>query len=1652
MSTEKRNKVTAQLNDVNADLKRINTYKAAAKKSGRLPNLETSYTISVASPQEKRDILEKLNALDVVKYAEPVLYVSTQALPNDRYADPEQNNEWTTGTLSSSYADLWGLDVMNMKAVWDTDGAVTGNTITVAVIDTGIDAFHEDIQDNLWRNESDYVGYDFVNDDNYPVDGHGHGTHVAGTIAAQINNDLGITGVAPGVKIMSLKALSDSGGGTDYTIARAIEYAADNGADIINMSLGGYGYSSVMEEAVQYATALGAIVVAAAGNSADDANNYSPAMFDDVVTVGNIKPDLTRNPYSNYGSGIEVVAPGTDIISLRASGTTIGTPLNDNYTVADGTSMAAPHVAGALALLKQHYPEKTPYEVQQILYQSAKDLGEAGKDDDFGYGLIDAYAALNTPSLAFGSISSPTTNSYIKDSVVEIRGSAYSGTFTSYTVAYKKTSGSAWTTLITSSTEVHDGILGNWNTDSLDTGSYQLKLSITTDTDTHAFVSGPYVIEKRLHSDYPISVGGGDELRSHPVLHTTDSDVLLLALNTDNLYALNVSDETPEETFTGVNNASKYFSSFLNRAVTLGDIDHDGDKETVIGGAGTITIIESDGSLTEHDITETLGGNFLINKVILSDIDQDTKMEIIFNASGLGIVVMQENEGELNLYSPYWPASGSFSDPLVADMDEDGEQEILALSQDGTLLILDHYANRKAAISLGLSDSDVLQDELFVGDIDADGDMEVGAVIINYGDENAIEYHLYHHDGTVVSGWPFRYLDYFYTYREAPVIADITGDGRAELIAAQSNWYGTYVFYIGADGSLINGRSTPHLISTDTTIHSTVLVADVNNDAINDVILGVNGEESRIVMLNANGDEAAQDIVLHDVTNPYYSPVTLVLGDIEGNSKLDIMALVSNNQDSTSSIYRFELDAPLQSNLQQYLSYRGSEQLTGLAAAPLSETKPVSTLSEYLRSNETMSFKWSLPGYTPSGINVTITPKSEPGKTLLSGSFTTREVTISELNIEEHDILTVTLQAFIGDEKSAIRTLEVRVDTSAPNTVGINISHPSQHIALLDIDATDPETGISGFVYGFGSEEGLLDIKHWTEVEGLSTTLDISSFVATDPDSDLLDKIYVQAKSINGALNESSDTVTGVIDMTYLIPEAPVLTETNAYQSDQNLQFIDWLSGNSVFELSEIEYGLGTSPIEPDITGWKRFSADESRIPLINQGLEHGTQYAVFAKAINSEGLVSEVAVKALTIDITPPTSPEILEGLDHISSSTVTFSVTSTDNESNIKQHWVAVGSEIHLNDIIEWQAHPVDTAYDLSYIFQTRLHHLPYFYVKIKSENNAGLLSDSITKKLSTDIETPTLQGFQINGQTVEDDQDFMGFLNISFQATDNTAIRDVTIELLDTSLTVLSSIEPSSTYGSVYLATFSTGLTHYEHYSIRIRVSDDAGNTVYYASPQFRYIHLDTEDTNPPAIHSIEVNNKTLHSNDILTDSLNFALNVEDNVSISTVTLVLKDNTNNIIAAVVAEKQGSAYVASFDKSLFTDNYKYEVEIIAKDISANEISAKHSFTFAEVETFEVSNILPYPNPFNPDLETSKIRFNLEGQSVVKLYIHSITGKRLYNYSAIHETGTQILEWDGRDDLGNNVAMGVYFAYLIVESTESSDSIKKVLKLAVKK
>ncbi len=275
-----------------------------------------------------------------------------------------------------SYSSQWALTSIHAAAAWNVTTGVAA--IVVAILDTGIELTHPDLTSKVT------AGYDFVNGDADPADDHGHGTHVAGIVSAATDNGAGIAGVSWGSRLMPVKVINASGEGSYSDVLDGVIFAADSGARVLNFSIGGYAYSQILADAIEYAHSKGAVLLAAAGNDGSSDPIY-PAALPEVIAVSATDSADRIWPSSNHARHIKLSAPGVDVIS---------TGRGSSYTQATGTSASSAHAAGVAALICSQDPGLSNTQVEQILCLTADDLGEKGLDPVFGFGRLNAAKAV----------------------------------------------------------------------------------------------------------------------------------------------------------------------------------------------------------------------------------------------------------------------------------------------------------------------------------------------------------------------------------------------------------------------------------------------------------------------------------------------------------------------------------------------------------------------------------------------------------------------------------------------------------------------------------------------------------------------------------------------------------------------------------------------------------------------------------------------------------------------------------------------------------------------------------------------------------------------------------------------------------------------------------------------------------------------------------------------------------------------------------------------------------------------------------------------------------------------------------------------------------------------------------------------------------
>ena len=793
-----------------------------------------------------KEALAALRERPEVEYAELNMIVHTQTAPNDPYYS-------SSGAWGQSYRDLWGLQAISAETAWDTSH---GDGVLVAVVDTGLDYNHEDIAGNVWLNDGevgldgngndkrsngidddgnglidDWHGWDFVTIDgnpgeNDPMDNHGHGTHVSGTIAAMGNNGLGVIGVAPHAKIMAVKGLDANGSGSIEDLSAAIMYAADKGASVINLSWGGFGPTpQTLIDAISYAhNVKGAVVVAAAGNNNFDVgtqvNGFYPACIRDVIAVAAVNRLDAKASFSNFGAKIDVTAPGggdTDptglliqpdrsILSLKSSAagssmTSSGQLIvGTKYLRQAGTSMASPHVAGVAALIRAQHPEFSPEQVRQALRSGANDIGAPGFDTQFGYGRLNASRSLTIAAPLAAELTSPI--GFIGGLQVDVTGSVGGANLSSWRLEYGSgIAPSSWTLITTSSATINAGTLATWNLSGINDGTYTLHLV------AQALTGETY--EDRL-----IVVLDG--------LVITDPSPLSISI-TRGEQGVTIRGTVASANF------SRYFIQIFairnntwvnNSAITLAN---GGLQQVQNGVLGTWNTTGAPPDTYQIFVTEVFTNN--------SSISDNTRV-VLDSSLRPGWPI------DLGLLTDGVASLGLTNHVNAVDVDGNGTKEII-VGYNNKVSVIDHTGRQLPGWPQTIDPQNSgahIQISPAVADLDGDGSPEIVAA----NDKNQM--FIWSANGTLRSGWPKNIAGFMTSI----AIDDLTGDGQKEIIIAASGSVGVRVFDK-------NGVMLPGWPVNTNGINSAPAIGDVDGDGQKEIVVATLNGPTRLYMIKANG-------------------------------------------------------------------------------------------------------------------------------------------------------------------------------------------------------------------------------------------------------------------------------------------------------------------------------------------------------------------------------------------------------------------------------------------------------------------------------------------------------------------------------------------------------------------------------------------------------------------------------------------------------------------------------------------------------------------------------------------------------------------------------------------------------------------------------
>jgi subtilisin family serine protease len=848
--------------------------------------LDAAGRLSVADPQAARlaRLIASYRSDPHVEAVDLNYVVTIDLAPNDPYY-------WSTGTWGQSYPDLWGLRKLNAEAAWDqTTGSAS---IIVADIDTGVDRNHPDLAPNIWVNPreipgngidddgngyvDDVYGWDWVNNDNDPMDDNGHGTHTVGTIAGVGNNGQGVVGVNWTSKVMALKFLDSSGSGYLANGIKALQYAADMGARVASNSWGCQCQSPALDDGVQYARDRGVVVVVAAGNSNLDALDFSPASADGAITVAASDPNDARASFSNWGEKIDVAAPGVDILSTRSSQDTLCAPrgyvVNTIYCRLSGTSMATPHVAGLAALLLARNPALGPEEVRQLLRRGAVDLGAAGKDPSFGYGRIDAGGSMTlaaTKPLA-PIITSPRSRTTVSGTALQILGGIAGPNFASYKLEVGAgRSPTTWTTLVTSTTQVTNGVLATVDTTRLAEGPNIFRLTATdTSGRTYQFQVNDVQVDN------------------------FDAEIALPQL----LVARGTIDVIGSA---GTKNGLAFGSYKLEWGA--------GTAPTTWSTAG-ISLTNSgtqpvaNGLLGRWDTTGLAAGQSYTLRLSVS------------GATGVTAQIAVTLTLDQDLV-PGWPKLLTFRSPLLslpatvpalADLDGDGRKEAILVEPGGTIRVFRKDGSAYPGFPVSAGTGWYLNVPPNIADVDGDGKKEI---LISATDGAwTRKLLIFRSDGSLYPGWPAPQVSDGSGGDDTPAVADLDGDGRKELVFADMSGK---VHATHLDGTELAGFPRQVFPSTASTLRPSITVADLDVDGRPEIVVPL---QNAVYVLDAAGNVVPG----WPVQNPSYNGQALAfasaaaVGDLDGDGRLEVFVLATTPYcgGCTAYVYRWTKDGVL---------------------------------------------------------------------------------------------------------------------------------------------------------------------------------------------------------------------------------------------------------------------------------------------------------------------------------------------------------------------------------------------------------------------------------------------------------------------------------------------------------------------------------------------------------------------------------------------------------------------------------------------------------------------------------------------------------------------------------------------------------------------
>ena len=830
-------------------------------------NLSRIVKLTFTDKNSAQSFIDQIKNDPSIEYVQASNIYKIDSMPND-----------------SLVSQQWALKKIQAFDAWNiTEGS---DSIIIGLIDTGVDYLHPDLKNKIYYNPGetgtdkngknketngidddgngfidDYMGWDFtdrsgfpfdstsgdyLNWDNNPMDDNGHGTYIAGIIAAETNNLIGIAGAAPKVRILNVRAFDPSGYGEEDDVAAAILYAVKMGAKVINMSFGDTQFSYVLRDVIRYAYSKGVVLVASSGNSGDDEPHY-PSGYSEVICVGNSTENDDVNPTSNYGSTIDLVAPGTDILTTAKGG---------GYALVSGTSASAPFVSATAGLLLS-LGNFSNEEVKQILKSTADDIDQPGWDIYSGAGRLNMFKAVSVTAPSIIKFDYPYKNFSTKYDTLSITATILSAYFRNYSL-YVGTglTPQTWTTLVSNGQyQFKDKNIYNLNISSYKDSVYCLRLVVNLDNGM--------TTEERLNFNVIRKPPDVDLVFAGPAYYG-DKATILASMYTDQPCVVKM---------------------FYKKS-----------------GSAQYNFVTLDGFSTNTEMVNNLHYGFIPKNLVEQNADYDIYFEAD-NMVGLDTIV---NDGRKDFqFKTDFPLNPSYEtkEPFTLPPGEIYKNPVSFTSNDSNEVILREDSNPTTSLFYKLEGSnfikfDSLQNQIVksVGDFNNNGNKDILSYLVYDG-------YIFEQDGVNSKNFVQKFADT--TGKFWPVFAkDIDNDATTELMDLNSDT--SFVIWEiqnnlslsnpiqlsnfsnnGTGGNLLDA---PHAVITDINNNSKkeIWMVDEDGDIFSYNILGqgnyqkgrvittgFQGSTSLLAAGNYLGDGSTEmAVLLHSISNfdiaPYY--------------------------------------------------------------------------------------------------------------------------------------------------------------------------------------------------------------------------------------------------------------------------------------------------------------------------------------------------------------------------------------------------------------------------------------------------------------------------------------------------------------------------------------------------------------------------------------------------------------------------------------------------------------------------------------------------------------------------------------------------------------------------------------------------------------